>query len=158
MARLHAGFARNPWRYRRTGACVRTVERSLTMQLLLDTHIWIWAVHSPEKLGHAVRRQLENPKNELFLSPVSIWEARHLVRRNRLHIKQSFPDWLEMVFARAPISAGVYLNSYNNIMAQELYRIDPKFQNAFTTAFRDRKSTRLNSSHLGISYAVFCLK
>src|SRR5436853_5643313 len=26
------------------------------------------------------------------------------------------------------------------------------------TASRDRKSTRLNSSHLGISYAVFCLK
>src|SRR5258705_3760602 len=25
-------------------------------------------------------------------------------------------------------------------------------------AFADRKSTRLNSSHLGISYAVFCLK
>src|SRR5205814_6514981 len=26
------------------------------------------------------------------------------------------------------------------------------------TVRRDRKSTRLNSSHLGISYAVFCLK
>src|SRR5947199_7710040 len=26
------------------------------------------------------------------------------------------------------------------------------------TGERDRKSTRLNSSHLGISYAVFCLK
>src|SRR5438045_7790948 len=26
------------------------------------------------------------------------------------------------------------------------------------TPFLDRKSTRLNSSHLGISYAVFCLK
>src|SRR5205814_1957358 len=26
------------------------------------------------------------------------------------------------------------------------------------TAYRERKSTRLNSSHLGISYAVFCLK
>src|SRR5262245_64773911 len=26
------------------------------------------------------------------------------------------------------------------------------------TPQRDRKSTRLNSSHLGISYAVFCLK
>src|ERR1035438_10765957 len=24
--------------------------------------------------------------------------------------------------------------------------------------YKDRKSTRLNSSHLGISYAVFCLK
>src|SRR5437899_9879685 len=27
-----------------------------------------------------------------------------------------------------------------------------------TPGLRDRKSTRLNSSHLGISYAVFCLK
>src|SRR5262245_65069698 len=27
-----------------------------------------------------------------------------------------------------------------------------------TTSDVDRKSTRLNSSHLGISYAVFCLK
>src|SRR5262245_64716370 len=29
---------------------------------------------------------------------------------------------------------------------------------AHTAIARDRKSTRLNSSHLGISYAVFCLK
>src|SRR5205814_9981093 len=28
----------------------------------------------------------------------------------------------------------------------------------FLAVERDRKSTRLNSSHLGISYAVFCLK
>src|SRR5690242_21601259 len=27
-----------------------------------------------------------------------------------------------------------------------------------TRAFQDRKSTRLNSSHMSISYAVFCLK
>src|ERR1035441_10980152 len=27
-----------------------------------------------------------------------------------------------------------------------------------SASVRDRKSTRLNSSHLGISYAVFCLK
>src|SRR5256885_2601635 len=30
--------------------------------------------------------------------------------------------------------------------------------NSCTMAARDRKSTRLNSSHLVISYAVFCLK
>src|SRR5262245_64566442 len=28
----------------------------------------------------------------------------------------------------------------------------------FNVGVEDRKSTRLNSSHLGISYAVFCLK
>src|SRR6266446_9381996 len=34
------------------------------------------------------------------------------------------------------------------------------FSGTFTdlTGFEDRKSTRLNSSHLVISYAVFCLK
>src|SRR5437899_8914693 len=37
--------------------------------------------------------------------------------------------------------------------AQEIKRVSPK-----TKVILDRKSTRLNSSHLGISYAVFCLK
>src|SRR5262245_5816921 len=32
------------------------------------------------------------------------------------------------------------------------------FVKSYKEAFGDRKSTRLNSSHLGISYAVFCLK
>src|SRR5262245_64115557 len=32
------------------------------------------------------------------------------------------------------------------------------FAAAFLATALDRKSTRLNSSHLGISYAVFCLK
>src|SRR5256885_10909286 len=32
------------------------------------------------------------------------------------------------------------------------------FSEVFMTNARDRKSTRLNSSHLVISYAVFCLK
>src|SRR5258705_8882864 len=36
-------------------------------------------------------------------------------------------------------------------------RLSVKSRNA-VRRFRDRKSTRLNSSHLGISYAVFCLK
>src|SRR5205814_5718134 len=40
-----------------------------------------------------------------------------------------------------------------DLLGQEPYGDEPVL-----TAVRDRKSTRLNSSHLGISYAVFCLK
>src|SRR5436305_5073951 len=42
----------------------------------------------------------------------------------------------------------------------EVARVLPKFWRAFQTLKReaDRKSTRLNSSHVRISYAVFCLK
>src|SRR3712207_8648195 len=38
-----------------------------------------------------------------------------------------------------------------------LYR-DPKTLAAVEYYYKDRKSTRLNSSHANISYAVFCLK
>ena len=41
------------------------------MKLLLDTHISIRALQSPEKLSPSVRRQLGNTRNELYLSPVS---------------------------------------------------------------------------------------
>src|SRR5690625_7622937 len=38
-------------------------------------------------------------------------------------------------------------------------RSESYFINAyFLTVVKDRKSTRLNSSHVAISYAVFCLK
>src|SRR3712207_8009311 len=38
------------------------------------------------------------------------------------------------------------------------WRTDPAGFAAVTDDLRDRKSTRLNSSHANISYAVFCLK
>jgi PIN domain nuclease of toxin-antitoxin system len=73
------------------------------MRLLLDTHIWIWALHSPEKLGRRVRRELQRAGNELYLSPVSIWEAHHLVRRKRLRLQQGFAQWLDDVMAQVPL-------------------------------------------------------
>src|SRR3712207_8489724 len=36
--------------------------------------------------------------------------------------------------------------------------VDPRTGDEFTAPAGDRKSTRLNSSHANISYAVFCLK
>src|SRR5258705_4775779 len=41
-----------------------------------------------------------------------------------------------------------------SLMMSDVPQTFPKLRWAFV----DRKSTRLNSSHLGISYAVFCLK
>jgi|SRR6185437_11388285 len=74
------------------------------MKLLLDTHIWIWAVQNPEKLSRRVRRELEKPDNELFLSPVSIWEAHQLERRKRLRARQGFSRWLDDVLGQVPLT------------------------------------------------------
>src|SRR5436853_5312742 len=62
-----------------------------------------------------------------------------------------------------PISAiEIITVSYNGstyVSQKSFYDPDAnrRSNNGFTPA-SDRKSTRLNSSHLGISYAVFCLK
>ncbi len=79
------------------------MDSSSEMKLLLDTHIWIWALHSPEKLDRKVRRELERTANELYLSPVSIWEAHHLERRRKLRAPGGFSQWLNEVLPRVPL-------------------------------------------------------
>ena len=44
------------------------------MRLLLDTHIWLWIAFEPSRLAPRVREILANPENELWLSPISVWE------------------------------------------------------------------------------------
>lgn len=73
------------------------------MKLLLDTHIWIWALQKTEKLSRAVQRELEKPANELYLSPLSIWEAHSLEKRKRLRIPQSFPEWVHEAFRQLSV-------------------------------------------------------
>jgi PIN domain nuclease of toxin-antitoxin system len=73
------------------------------LKLLLDTHIWIWTLLHPEKVGRTVRRHIENRRDELFLSPISVWEAQQIERRKRLRLKQSFAEWLPQALAQVPV-------------------------------------------------------
>ena len=64
------------------------------MKLLLDTHIWLWALHDPSRLSHRVRDVLINPSNELWLSPVSTWEALLLNDKSRIRLPVNLSEWL----------------------------------------------------------------
>lgn len=44
------------------------------MKLLLDTHILIWAMGEPARLGPALRELLEDPRRGLCFSVASLWE------------------------------------------------------------------------------------
>jgi PIN domain nuclease of toxin-antitoxin system len=46
---------------------------------------------------------MENPRNELYLSPVSIWEAHHLSLRRKLRYSGSFIQWLERAWRVLPV-------------------------------------------------------
>ena len=60
------------------------------MNLLLDTHIWIWSKLDPHRLGKHAARELSNSSNELWLSPVSVWEALVLMQKGRIRVDNPF--------------------------------------------------------------------
>lgn len=45
------------------------------MNLLLDTHLLLWAAYAPERLSTAARNLMGDPDNRLLFSPVNIWEV-----------------------------------------------------------------------------------
>ncbi|MGA3319112.1 MAG: type II toxin-antitoxin system VapC family toxin [Candidatus Korobacteraceae bacterium] len=71
------------------------------MKLLLDTHVWLWALQASSRLNPRIRAELRNPANELWLSPVSTWEALLLNARGRIRLPLNLAEWLAQ--ATAPL-------------------------------------------------------
>jgi PIN domain nuclease of toxin-antitoxin system len=64
------------------------------MKLLLDTHIWVWSVLDRARLSAQLTAALENPRNELWLSPISLWEVLTLCQKNRLTLHPNPQAWI----------------------------------------------------------------
>jgi PIN domain nuclease of toxin-antitoxin system len=73
------------------------------LKLLLDTHVWIWSLVSPERLVRRVAKALESRSNELWLSPISIWEALLLVEKGKLTLEGDVDDWFHAALEEAPL-------------------------------------------------------
>jgi PIN domain nuclease of toxin-antitoxin system len=77
------------------------------LRLLLDTHIWLWSLREPGRLGDRTRHELRNPENELWLSPVSTWESLILHEKGRIHLDGDLENWVidsTAPFREAPIT------------------------------------------------------
>ena len=59
------------------------------MNLLLDTHILLWAAADPAKLSSETTNLISNKDNRLYFSAASIWEV---VIKNGLHRPDFFVD------------------------------------------------------------------
>lgn len=82
------------------------------MKLLLDTHIWLWSLTEPQRLSRRVHRELTDAANELWLSPVSAWEALLLHARGRIRLRGSIREWLSNAtahFREAPLTHEIVL-------------------------------------------------
>jgi PIN domain nuclease of toxin-antitoxin system len=73
------------------------------VKILLDTHVWIWSHLDPDRIGQRLTQHILNPANELWLSPISLWEFLVLVGKKRLAIPENPADWIAAALAEAPM-------------------------------------------------------
>ena len=79
------------------------------MKLLLDTHVWIWYLSGNERLSETLQIAINNDNNELWLSPISLWETLLLAEKGRIVLKPTPEEWIqdsleELKTKEAPLS------------------------------------------------------
>lgn len=87
------------------------------MNLLLDTHVLVWAESLDERLGPRTRALLLDPDNTLLVSPVTSLELSRLIALSRLVLRKSLHDWLasarrHLAFQDAPLTHSAAIESY----------------------------------------------
>ena len=71
-------------------------------KLLLDTHILLWSLLEPERLSDNVTRELENPANEIWVSPITTWEIIILAEKGRVELNDEPFVWIQNVLNSMP--------------------------------------------------------
>jgi PIN domain nuclease of toxin-antitoxin system len=65
------------------------------MKLLLDTHVWIWYLSGNPRLSSTLQIAIAQDTNELWLSPISIWEALLLAEKGRIILEPNPAQWIQ---------------------------------------------------------------
>jgi PIN domain nuclease of toxin-antitoxin system len=93
------------------------------MRLLLDTHVWFWALESPEKLGHACRAVLEDTQNQLAIATVSTLELGQLMIVGKIDLKGTLDAWVR----RGLQSIGAQTVEMSHAIALRAYTLPGEF-------------------------------
>ncbi len=86
------------------------------LRLLLDTHIILWSVAEPERLPLKFAKELESESNELWFSPISVWEMLLLAEKGNISVGpdrvKSVREIIRMIpLKEAPINQEVAIQS-----------------------------------------------
>jgi len=87
------------------------------MNILLDTHVWIWSQEAPENIGPRAHTLLGAVENVRWICPVSTLEVARLIAAGRLRFERRPEAWIEdaLRFLKAstiPLSHETALEAY----------------------------------------------
>jgi len=64
------------------------------MRYVIDTHIFLWLIFSPEKIPVETLSFLNNPQNQVVITPISFWEISLKYNLGKLILENTTPDRL----------------------------------------------------------------
>jgi len=74
------------------------------MNLLLDTHVLLWCLGAPHRLGRETRKKIEAPETVVFVSAASAWEIEVKRALGKLKIPADLEEQLqEKRFTELPV-------------------------------------------------------
>ena len=88
------------------------------MRLLLDTHTFLWFVLNDPQLSATAKAHVEDPANDILISPASYWEIAIKVRLKKLDLFAPYDDFMHR---------GIVGNDF------EILPIEPKHTSILTT-------------------------
>ncbi len=80
------------------------------MNCLLDTHTLLWSLFEPNRLGKTALELLQDPKNTVYVSVISVWEISLKYSIGKLDLQgvtpDAFPDLIRQTgFELLPLAA-----------------------------------------------------
>ena len=73
------------------------------MKLLLDTHVCLWSLSDPDRLGQRVADAIVDPDNEVHVSAVTAWEIAIKQSLGKLELPDAAERWLPAALTAAGI-------------------------------------------------------
>ena len=64
------------------------------MKYLIDTHIFLWSLFSPEKIPKQIKEIVADPSNRVFVSTIAFWEISLKFSIKKLELEGITPDEL----------------------------------------------------------------
>ena len=77
------------------------------MKLLLDTHVILWSAAEPERFPQNIAVELENESNELWFSPISVWEILLLAEKQQVILEADHKMSIRKIFQSLPLREAV---------------------------------------------------
>ena len=74
------------------------------MNLLLDTHIFLWFVNDDSRLSDRLKDLIENENNFSYLSVASLWEMSIKYNLGKLTLAPSYEEFMEREVSESSIN------------------------------------------------------